>query len=87
MRERAAALVAQEALNKARLSQNQDLIDAAQQQVDDSRENLDIAQTAYDAQADSDAAVEIIADRVQVLLLTERAQLARDSWLKLQFGK
>ncbi len=86
VRERAAALVAQEAFNKARLSQNQDLIDAAQQQLDDSRENLDIAQSAYDAQADSDAAVEIIADRVQVLLLTERAQLARDSWLKLQFG-
>src|SRR5512133_255418 len=86
VRERAAALVAQDALNKARLSQNQDLIDAAQQQLDDSRENLDIAQSAYDALAESDAAVEIIADRVQVLLLTERFQLARESWLKLQIG-
>lgn len=87
VRERAADLVAQDALTKARLSQNQDLVDAAQQQLDDSRENLDIAQSAYDDLADSAAAVEIIADRVQVLLLTERAQLARESWLKLQIGK
>jgi multidrug resistance efflux pump len=87
VRERAAALVAQEALNKARLSQNQDLIDAAQQQLDDTRENLDIAQSAYDSLVDSEAALEIIADRAQVLLLTERAQLARESWLRLQIGQ
>jgi len=87
VRERAAALVAQEALNKALLSQNQDLIDAAQLQLDDTRENLDIAQAAYDDLAESDAAVEIIANRLQVLLLTERAQLARESWLKLQISK
>jgi multidrug resistance efflux pump len=86
VRERAAAVVAQEALNKARLSQNQDLIDAAQSQLDDFRENLDIAQSNYDDLAESDAAVEIIADRAQVLLLTERAQLARNAWLKLQIG-
>ncbi len=87
VRERAAALVAQEALNKARLSQNQDLIDAAQKLLDDTRENLDIAQSTYEALVDSDAAVEIIANRAQVLLLTERAQLARESWLKLQIGQ
>ena len=86
VRERAAALVAQEALNKARLSQNQDLIDAAQQLLDDARENLDIAQSAYDDLADSEAALGIIADRAQVLLLSERAQLRNDrltkrSWL------
>jgi HlyD family secretion protein len=62
-------------------------VDAAQVLLDDARENLDIAQSTYDKMADSDAAVEIIADRVQVLLLTERAQLARESWLKLQYGK
>lgn len=87
MRERAAALVAQEALNKARPSQNQDLIDAAQQQLDDARENLDIAQSAYNDLADSEVALEIITDRTQVLLLTERVQIARESLLKLKNGQ
>lgn len=87
VRERASALVAQEALNKARLTQNQDLVDVAQAHLDDTRENLDIAQAAYDELLDSDAAVEIIASRTQVILMTERAQSARDAWLKLQFGQ
>ena len=57
MRERAALLNAENTLTKARLSQNQDLIDAAQTLVDDTRENLDIAQATYDELKDSDAAI------------------------------
>jgi HlyD family secretion protein len=87
MRERAALLNAENTLAKARLSQNQDLIDAAQAHVDDTRENLDIAQSAYDELKDSDHALSIIADRVQVNLMSERVQLAREAWLKLQIGE
>lgn len=86
MRERAALQTAQDALAKARLTQNQDLIDAAQTQVDDVRENLDTAQANYDDLKDSDAAKAIIAARAQVTLLVETAQLARDAWYKLQTG-
>lgn len=87
MRERAALLNAENTLAKARLTQNQDLIDAAKAHVDDTRENLDIAQSTYDDLKDSEAALAIIADRVQVNLMTERVQLARESWLKLQIGE
>lgn len=87
MRERAALLNAENTLVKAQLSQNQELIDAAQTPVDDIRENLDIAQSTYDGLKDSEPALTIIADRAQVTLLTERAQSARDAWLKLQIGK
>jgi len=87
LRERAALLNAENTLAKARLSQNQDLIDAAQSHVDDTRENLDIAQSAYDDLKDSNSALAIIADRVQVNLMSERVQLAREAWLKLQVGE
>jgi len=87
MRERAALLNAENTLTKARLSQNQDLIDAAQTLVDDTRENLDIAQATYDELKDSERALIIIADRAQVTLMTERVNLAREALLKLQIGK
>jgi len=87
MRERAAVLNAENTLSKARFSQNQNLIDAAQQQLDDERENLDIAQTTYDDLKDSGPAKAIIALRTQVTLLIERENLAREAWLKLQIGK
>jgi HlyD family secretion protein len=87
MRERAAVLNAENTLSKARLSQNQELIDAAQKQLDDERENLDIAQTTYDDLKDSEPAVAIIALRAQVTLMTEREHLAHEAWLKLQIGE
>ena len=87
MRERAAVLNAENTLSKSRLSQNQELIDAAQLQLDDERENLDIAQTAYDDLKESESAVAIIALRAQVTLMTEREHLAREAWLKLQIGE
>ena len=87
MRERAAVLNAENILAKARLSQNQDLIDAAQTLLDDERENLEIAQSTYDGLKDSEPARAIIALCAQVTLLTERLNLARESWLKLQIGE
>lgn len=87
MRERAAVLNAENTLAKARLSQNQDLIDAAQTLLDDERENLDTAQSTYDGLKDSEPAKAIIALRAQVTLLTERLNLAREAWLKLQIGE
>ncbi len=87
MRERAALLNAENLLSKARMSGNQDLIDAAQTFADDERENLDIAQSAYDDLKDSEPGLTIIAERTQVTLMTERAQLAREAWLKLQIGE
>jgi hypothetical protein len=87
MRERAAVLNAENTLNKTRLSQNQDLIDAAQTLLEDERENLDIAQSTYDDLKDSEPAKAIISLRAQVILLTERLNLSRESWLKLQIGE
>jgi HlyD family secretion protein len=74
-------------LAKARLTQNQELIDATQTHFDDVQASVDDAQKTCDDLKSSDAAVAILTERAALTLQTERVQLAQDALLKLQIGK
>jgi len=73
-------------LNRANLSPNLDLRNAAQTSYDDAKAQTDSAQSAYDELKTSDPAIKIITDRLDLAVAEEAYEAAQDILLKLQVG-
>ncbi|MFC2028994.1 HlyD family secretion protein [Chloroflexota bacterium] len=84
---RFAEVSALDALNRARRSLDQDLVDAAQDVYDQKQDETESAQSAYDRLADTQAALEIISLRLEYSIAQERYESAQDRLLQLQIGE
>jgi multidrug resistance efflux pump len=85
--DRAALVVAQDVLTKAKLSANTELRDSAQTAYDNAKAEVEDAQSAYDDLKDGDAAKEIITARADLTAAQERYESAQDRMLALQTGE
>lgn len=83
---RMAEQTALDVLNRAKLSNDDELINAAQDIYDNARAETESAQSAYDEVKESDVARTIISARLRSALVNERYESAQDRLLKLQFG-
>ena len=83
----AAFTVAQNVLQRANLSTNTDLREAAQTAYDKAKAELDDAQAAYDSLKDSDPARAILNSRAELAVAQERLESAQDRLLALQTGE
>lgn len=83
---RTAEQSALDVLNRANMSTNTDLRDAAQISFDKFKSETESAQIAYDELKTSDAAIKIIAARMDQAIAQERYEAAQDRLLKLQVG-
>jgi HlyD family secretion protein len=84
---RAAFIVAQNVLLRAKLSTNTDLREAAQSACDLAKTEQDNAQAAYDGLKDSDPAQAILTARAELAVAQERYDAAQDHLLTLQTGE
>ena len=76
-----------DALNRAKLSSEQELIDTAQKVYDEKQAEIEIAQAAYDDLADSQVALDIISLRLELSIAQERYESAQDRLQQLQIGE
>jgi len=76
-----------DALNRAKVSSEQDLIDAAQSIYDKKQSETETAQAAYDDIADSQVALDIISFRLELTISQERYESAQDRLIQLQIGE
>jgi HlyD family secretion protein len=83
---RMAEQTALDVLNRANLSPNLDLRNAAQTAYDDAKAQTESAQSAYDELKSSDYAVKIITARLDFAVAEEWFETAQDILLKLQVG-
>lgn len=84
---RAASIVAQDVLSRAKASNNPDLRYAAQSAYDTAKTELENAQFAYDSLKDTDATRKIITARADLSTVQERLESARDRLQALQTGE
>ena len=76
-----------DALNRATLSLNQDLIDAARAVYDEMQKDTESAQADYDDLAGSQVAKDIISLRLDLSIAQERYESAQDRLMQLQVGE
>ena len=83
---RAGFLVARDVRDRAYLSTDKDLHDAAQDGYDDAGDELDAAQQAYDDLLDTETAQDILTARAELAIAQEHYDAAQDRLLALQTG-
>jgi multidrug resistance efflux pump len=84
---RAAFNIAQNVLQRANLSTNTDLREAAQIAYDNAKAEQDDAQVAYDDLKDSNPAQVILTSRAELAVAQERLESAQDQLLALKTGE
>ena len=84
---RSAELTAQDVLARARLSSNNELINAAQAAFDSARTEMDSSQSVYDKLKDGEVGKNIISLRLNLSIAQELFEAAQDRLLKLEVGE
>jgi HlyD family secretion protein len=84
---RAAFIIAEDLLDRAKRQNDQELEDVAQTSFDTAKEELEAAQTAYDEMLSEEAEGEILEARARLTLARERYETALDRYHQLRTGE